>query len=68
MMRPQEIMAGIIRDSIIHLIDIFPFFLFDYHISSNNGAKVIKRQPCSYFHFDIFPLFRMEIYGANHML
>ena len=68
MMQPQEIMTGIIGDSIIHLIDIFPFFLFDYHMSGNNRTKVIKKQSCPYFHLDIFPLFRVEIYGTDYML
>ncbi len=68
MMQPQKIMTGSIGDSIIHLIDIFPLFLFDYHMSGNNGTKVIKKQSCPYFHLDIFPLFRMEIYGTDHML
>lgn len=68
MMQPQEIMAGIIGNGIIHLVNIFPFFLPDHYMACDDGTKIIKKQPCPYFHLDIFPLFRVEIYGADHML
>lgn len=67
MMQPQKIAAGIVGDSIIHLVDIFPFFLLNHHMAGDNGTKVIEKQPCPYFHLDIFPLFRVEIYGSDYM-
>ena len=60
-------MTGIIGNSIIHLIDVFPFFLLGYYMAGDNGTKVIEKQSCPYFHFDVFPLFRMKIYGSDHM-
>lgn len=55
-MQTKKIVAGIVGNRKIHLIDIFSVFLHDYHMIGYNRAEIIEEQTCPYLHLNIFTL------------
>ena len=66
-MKTKKVVTGLIGNRIIHLVSVLCFFLFDYHVTSDNRAEVVKEQTCPHFHFNVLAFLGMEIDCTNGM-